>query len=70
MEEYEIVTLENGKDYAIVKETDKYVYLVNPNDENDFCIRKTIVKEGQEFFQTLDDEAEFQIAIKLLNNVQ
>ena len=70
MEEYEITTLENNITYAIVKEVNNYVYLVNPNDENDFCIRKTVYKDGNEYFETLDSEEEFQQAIKLLTDIK
>ena len=65
------VTLENGHNYIIIEEKkyqDKsYVYLVNENDSNDFCIRKIITDGGIKKIVTLDNDEEFYSAIKLFN---
>ena len=59
MEEVEVVTLEDDKDYIIVDTIDDYVYLVNEEQPDEFCIRK-IEKEGEdEYFVGLNSEAEF-----------
>ena len=65
------VTLENGNNYMIVQEKIynnlKYLYLVNENNSNDFCIRKIIVEDGVQKISTLDNDEEFYSLIKLFN---
>lgn len=67
MIDVEKVTLNDGVTYIIVDEIidndKKYVYLVNEKDEKDFCIRKSIIEEGEEFFLGLDSDAEFEKAL-------
>lgn len=63
--ELEVITLENGTEYAIVKEIDNYVLLINPQDETDFCVRKNVVRDGKEFIESLDSDEEFDKAIAL-----
>lgn len=54
---YEIVKLENGINYLILNEQviddDKYLYLVNVNDEDDFAIRK---EEGEDLVGLTEEE--------------
>ncbi len=61
------VTLENNIDYIIVSEFKKneitYVYLVNENDGNYFCIRKVVNDNGEENLMPLDNEKEFYYAL-------
>lgn len=64
----EAVTLENGIEYGIVKEVNNFVLLVNPNDEDDYCIRKCVVRNGEEFIESLDTDEEFDTALSLFAN--
>ena len=63
--EKELVTLENGKVYAIMdeiqKDSIKYLYLVNIEDTKDYAIRK---EEG-DLLVGLEDEKEFRKAMDL-----
>ena len=65
MIDLEQVTLENGTAYSIVKEKEGFVYLINPLDENDFCIRKNVIINGEEFLKMLDSDEEFNYALSL-----
>jgi hypothetical protein len=65
--ELEIVKLENDKEYAIMRERQNYLYLVNTEDPEDICIRKNVVKNGVEFIESLDSKEEFDEALKLFN---
>jgi len=60
------IILEDNIEYAIVKKVNSYVLLTNINDINDFCIRKIVNNEGEEYLETLDSEKEFDTALKLL----
>lgn len=68
-EEINIVVLEDGLEYAVIDEIkhndNKYIYLTNVNDVEDFCIRKIIVEETQKFIVGLDDDKEFDLALML-----
>lgn len=64
----EVIKLENGQEYAVIKEIEDYVYLVNTNDENDLCIRKNINNTGIDTLITLNDENEFNKALELFKN--
>lgn len=61
----EYITLENGKTYYIIQEKDNYVYLVNKDNQKDFCIRKNVIKEDGPYIESLDSKEEFDKAIKL-----
>lgn len=65
------VTLENGNDYLVIEEKNynniKYLYLVNENDDKDFCIRKVVLDNGIDKIIALENDEEFNIAIKLFN---
>ena len=65
MIELEQITLEDGVTYSILKEKENYVYLINPQDENDFCIRKCVVRDGQEYIESLDSNEEFDYALSI-----
>lgn len=71
MEETEITTviLDNGIEYIIVDEVNyndnKYIYLTNINDEEDFCIRKSIIVNNEEMYIGLDNDDEFNLALEL-----
>lgn len=40
-----------------------FVYLVNKNDDSDFCIRKLKVLNGKLFYEGLIDNQEFDLAL-------
>ena len=65
-----MIKLEDGLKYYITKEIKNnniiYVYLTNVLNVNDFCIRKT--DDSKEELITLDDENEFNLALKLYEN--
>ena len=65
-----MIRLEDGINYYITKEIKKddniYIYLTNVKDVTDFCIRKT--DESKEVLKTLDNELEFEEALKLFVN--
>ena len=44
----------------------KYVYLVDRNNELNFCIRKTEIENGKEYLINLDDRKEFELALSIL----
>jgi hypothetical protein len=71
MEEIDVVTLEDGIEYAIIQEIkdgeNNYVFLTNINDTNDFCIRKTEDTESGKMLVGLKDQEEFMKALKLFN---
>ena len=62
--EINTVVLEDNIRYFILKEIEneenRYVYLVNVDDAEDFCIRKIKEENGKEFLVGLDSEAEFE----------
>lgn len=66
--ELEVITLEDGIEYAIVKEINEYVLLINPNEEGDFCIRKNVVRDGKEYIESLDSDEEFESALALFKD--
>ena len=67
------VVLENGTKYdvmdKIVDDNDRaYVYLINPKDNTDICIRKEIKDEEDNLLVGLDSEDEFKRALELFIN--
>ncbi len=65
MENKDIITLEDNKEYIILDIIDKYFYLVNKKDSQDFCIRKLKNLDSPTIIQ-LNDENEFNKAQKML----
>ena len=63
------VILENNVEYVVIEKIKKddvsYIYLLNPKDEKDFCVRKEIAEEDDNYLIGLDDKEEFDLAIKL-----
>ena len=57
------ITLENNIDYAVVDtlivNDNKYLFLANENDEQDFTVRKVVSKDNQEYIRKLDSNEEF-----------
>lgn len=68
MENIEIITLEDGKDYMITDEFEinkvRYVYLTNEEDIADICIRKINIINNEEYLVGLDSEKEFKNALQ------
>lgn len=67
------VVLENGTKYDVVDkiiddENRAYIYLINPLDKFDLCIRKEIKDEEDNLLVGLDDENEFLKALGLFIN--
>ena len=60
----DVITLDNNLNYMVIdtilNESNKYLVLVNTNDEQDIVIRKVIVKENREYLIKLDNEDEFE----------
>ncbi|MBE6147975.1 MAG: hypothetical protein E7167_00470 [Firmicutes bacterium] len=67
LKEYEMITLEDGVEYAVAHELENYVLLVNPQNVQDFCIRKNVIKDGKEFIESLDSDEEFDDALELFS---
>ena len=69
MEEYNLVTLENGVDYIEIDEVTyndtKYVLLVNHQNIKDSCVRKVLINEGQEYLYKVKDELEYSKVLNL-----
>ncbi len=66
-QELDFVTLEDGKQYAIIDEITEnnitYVYLSNISNETDFCIRKVKEEPKGKMLTGLKDDAEFDQAL-------
>lgn len=63
------VTLENGVKYQIIDiikhDKIKYIYLMAIDNEEDICCRKEIVENNENILIGLDNEEEFNLALKL-----
>lgn len=65
--EYEIVKLEDGKEYFIIDEitenNNTYVYLTNVEDSQSFCIRKVLNEGTEQYLVGLSTNEEFDQAL-------
>ena len=61
----ETIVLEDGIEYIITDKINNYLYLSNINDPKDFCIRKELIEEGEEYISGLNNEEEYYSALKL-----
>lgn len=63
------VVLENGIEYDVVEKIESnqqaYIYLVNPKEREDICIRKEIEENGKTYLVGLDNQEEVNLALKL-----
>lgn len=63
------VVLENGIEYDVVEKIElnqqAYIYLVNPKEMEDICIRKEIEENGKTYLVGLDNQEEVNLALKL-----
>lgn len=68
-ETIKVITLEDGIKYNVIDEItskeNKYAFLSNEMDPDDFCIRKVIMQDNEEVLIGLDDDAEFDLALML-----
>ena len=65
MVDVETVKLDDGKTYMIIRENETYVYLANVDNPKDFCIRKKIKENGENYLGPIDDYEEFKKALEL-----
>ena len=67
MEEVKVIDLEDGT-YIISDEISingiRYVFLTNEKDMLDFCIRKVIINNNEEYIDYLDTDEEFDVAMQ------
>lgn len=67
MEEVKVIDLEDGT-YIISDEISingiKYVFLTNEKDMLDFCIRKVVINNNEEYIDYLDTDEEFDVAMQ------
>lgn len=63
------VTLEDGIEYLVIDKIEKddfyYVYLMNKDDKEDFCVRKEIMEYEKCYLVGLDSKEEADEALKL-----
>ena len=61
------IVLDNGIEYAIVKNevinNILYTMFANVNDNTDICFRKTITKNGEDYYIVLDDDNEYDLVV-------
>ena len=61
------IVLDNGIEYAIVKNevinNILYPMFANVNDNTDLCFRKTITKNGEDYYIGLDDDNEYDLVV-------
>ncbi len=63
-----MVTLDDNQKYIVLDEiagNNKYVYLMNADDDNIFVVRKEIEKDGKTFLEGLETDEEFNEALSL-----
>lgn len=61
----ETIILEDNLEYIVTDKIDNYLYLNNINDYKDFCVRKEIIEDNEEYIVGLDNEEELEKALKL-----
>jgi hypothetical protein len=70
--EYNVITLENGIEYTEIDRinfnNNCYVVLSNLDDPSDFCIRRLINDNNQEYIVGLENREEFNNVLKLFND--
>lgn len=67
--EYSVVVLD-GVEYTVIDrleyDDNSYVLLSNFNDPTDFCIKKVIIEDGEEYIKELENEEEFKNILTLI----
>ena len=70
--EYNVVTLEDGVEYTEVSRLENnnntYLFLSNLDKPEDFCIRKLIKRENNEYIVGLDSKEEFDKIFNLFSS--
>jgi len=70
MKELDVFEID-GKEYAIISEIEdnnnKYVFLCNVNNPKDFCVRKKVFVDNEEFLSLLDNDLEFDKVVELFS---
>lgn len=70
--EYNVVTLEDGIEYTeidrVKKDGNTYVFLSNLDNPNNFCIRKVIKEDEEDYIVGLEDDTEFDEVLKLFGD--
>lgn len=68
MEEIELITLEDNKNYYITDEiklgNETYIYLASEEDIANICVRKNKIINNEEYIVGLDSEEELKKALK------
>ena len=68
MQEVEVITLEDNKDYNLMdkKELNGFTYLLlaNVDDDTDICVRKEVVKDDKTYIAMLSNDEELQNVLK------
>ena len=66
------IVLEDNNEYVVLKElninNNCYLYLNNFNNSNDYVFRKKEVIGGKELITQLDNEEDFNLCMKEVNN--
>ena len=72
MKEVTLITLDDGKEYAVIDElilrNTKYLYLVNSIDQDDFIIQKLVDINSYDEIIGLDDDSEYDLALVAFAN--
>ena len=63
MMEYNVITLEDNKEYMeigkLTHNNNTYILLSKVDSEDSYCIRKIVMKDNKQYIIGLDDEKEF-----------
>ena len=69
MQEVEVITLEDNKDYNVMKKIEQngftYLLLSNVDDDTDICVRKEINKDDSSYIAMLSNKEELDSVLKL-----
>lgn len=67
--EYNVITLEDNIEYTEIDKIEynnnTYIYLSDIENPENFCIRKVIIENNEEYIIGLDNEEEFNNAFNL-----
>ena len=67
--EYNVVTLEHGIEYTEVQRLSNndntYVFLSNLSNPEDFCIRKIVTENDEDYIVGLDSDEEFDKILEI-----
>ena len=69
MEEIEVITLEDNKDYNVIDKLEQngftYLLLANTEDDTDICVRKEVTKGEKTYIAMLSNDEELDSVLKL-----